>query len=448
MPDRRDFLKTGLGAASVLGSSSFVFSVFYPTAAWAQGIVAVRVWPAPEYSRVTIETDKPLEATHFMVDHPDRLVVDIEGLALDSTLKDLVSQIAPNDPYIEKVRVGQNRPSVVRIVFDLKTPVAPQVFSLAPVAGYKYRLVLDLYPSQPVDPLMALLSQSEKSHSNATPSPAPAIDASTPQQTAQSMRVENNAQPNTRQRARQSDKPAASKARIITIALDPGHGGEDPGAIGAAGTYEKRVALSIAKRVKARIENEPNMRCMMTRESDYFVPLNVRVQKARQVNADLFVSIHADAFITPDAHGSSVFALSEKGASSTAARWLAKNENDSDLIGGVNIASHDQQLARVLLDLSTSAQINDSLKLGNDVLHEIGGVNRLHSDSVEQAGFAVLKAPDIPSILVETAFISNPQEEKRLLDDTYQEHMAEAIFKGIQRYFAMNPALGRPDMIS
>lgn len=448
MPDRRDFLRSGLGAAGALGATSLVFSVCYPTRAWAQGIVAVRVWPAPEYSRVTIETDRPLEATHFMVDHPDRLVVDIEGLALDTTLKDLVSKIEPNDPYIEKVRVGQNRPSVVRIVFDLKSPVAPQVFSLAPVAGYKYRLVLDLYPAQPVDPLMALLSQSEKSHSSHSAVTPAGHEASSSEQAPASRHADPRLQAGQDQSGGNVTKRGSRPApRMLTIALDPGHGGEDPGAIGAGGTYEKRVALSIAKRVKARIEKEPNMRVMMTRDSDYFVPLNVRVQKARKVEADLFVSIHADAFITPDAHGSSVFALSEKGASSAAARWLANNENDSDLIGGVNITSHDQQLTRVLLDLSTSAQISDSLKLGNAVLHEIGGVNRLHNDAVEQAGFAVLKAPDIPSILVETAFISNPEEEKRLIDDVYQEQMADAIFKGIQHYFAMNPPLAKSGMM-
>jgi N-acetylmuramoyl-L-alanine amidase len=240
----------------------------------------------------------------------------------------------------------------------------------------------------------------------------------------------------------------AGVARLITIALDPGHGGEDPGATGSAGTHEKDVALAIAERVRDRIDAEPNMRAMLTRDDDYFVPLNVRVQKARRVQADLFVSIHADAFVTPDAHGSSVFALSESGASSSAARWLAQNENDADLIGGVNIHTHDVQLARVLLDLSTTAQINDSLKLGNAVLHELGGVNRLHKDSVEQAGFAVLKAPDIPSILVETAFISNPDEEKRLNDDSYKDHLADAIVKGIKRYFAKNPPLAKTRLVS
>src|SRR5690606_25574192 len=235
--------------------------------------------------------------------------------------------------------------------------------------------------------------------------------------------------------------------RMLTIALDPGHGGEDPGAIGRRGSYEKNVVLQIAKRLKGKLEQQPNMRVMLTRDGDYFVPLGRRVQKARKVQADLFVSIHADAFVQPTANGSSVFVLSEKGASSTAARWLANKENAADLIGGANIKHHDRQLASVLLDLSTTAQINDSMKLGKAVLTEIGGINRLHKGSVEQAGFAVLKAPDIPSILIETAFISNPSEEARLNDDAYQDRMADAITNGIKKYFAANPPLAKSRML-
>ncbi len=442
MSSRRRFLRSSLGALAATSAGSFTFSALLVGVAQAHTIVAVRVWPAPDYSRVTIETDRPLEASHFTVDSPDRLVVDIQGLTVDAALRDLVAKVQTNDPYIQQVRVGQNKPTVVRIVFDLKTRVNPQVFSLPPVGEYKYRLVFDLYPEQAADPLMALLDEHGKpidpnasSNSNAPRSglaeaPGEPLSSSTPAQES-------------------TLKPAnAGVARMITIALDPGHGGEDPGATGAGGTHEKFVALSIAQRVRAKIDSESNMRCMMTRDSDYFVPLNVRVQKARRIQADLFVSIHADAFVNSDAHGSSVFALSESGASSSAARWLANKENDADLIGGANINTRDQQLARVLLDLSTTAQINDSLKLGNAVLHEIGGVNRLHKDSVEQAGFAVLKAPDIPSILIETAFISNPDEERRLIDEAYQDHMAEAIVKGIKRYFAKNPPLAKTRLVS
>ena len=231
--------------------------------------------------------------------------------------------------------------------------------------------------------------------------------------------------------------------RLVTITLDPGHGGEDPGAVGRGGSYEKNVTLAVARRLKAKIEAEPNMRAVLTRDSDFFVPLHARVQKARRIQSDLFVSIHADAFVRPDANGSSVFVLSESGASSSAARYLAQKENAADLIGGVNIDVKDPVLARTLLDLSQTATINDSLKLGKAVLGELGGINRLHKASVEQAGFAVLKAPDIPSILIETAFISNPEEEKRLNDDAYQDKMAEAIFSGIRKYLAKNPPLAK-----
>jgi N-acetylmuramoyl-L-alanine amidase len=449
MPDRRRFVKGALSAAAT-HPLVLLFGATLTEVAHASAIVAVRVWPAQDYSRVTIETDRALEASSFLVDNPDRLVVDIQGLALDGTLKDLVSKVQPNDPYIAQVRVGQNRPGVVRLVFDLKTRVNPQVFNVAPVGNYKYRLVLDLYPAQPTDPLMAMLDEpGTQQKGEAAPahleSEANGAAASQPQ-------GDSHAAPQKAERsADHADemKPAqAGVARLITVALDPGHGGEDPGATGAAGTHEKDVALAIAERVRARIDAEPNMRAMLTRDDDYFVPLNVRVQKARRVQADLFVSIHADAFVTPDARGSSVFALSESGASSSAARWLAQNENDADLIGGVNIHTRDVQLARVLLDLSTTAQISDSLKLGNAVLHELGGVNRLHKDSVEQAGFAVLKAPDIPSILVETAFISNPDEERRLNDDSYKDHLADAIVKGIKRYFAKNPPLAKTRLVS
>ena len=230
---------------------------------------------------------------------------------------------------------------------------------------------------------------------------------------------------------------------MVTIAIDPGHGGEDPGAVGKGGSYEKNVVLSIARRLKTKLEQIPNVRVMLTRDGDYFVPLQVRVQKARKVQADLFVSIHADAFVEPTARGSSVFALSEKGASSTAARWLANKENAADLIGGINIKTKNQHLASVLLDLSTTAQINDSLKLGHEMLGQIRRVGKLHKPQVEQAGFAVLKAPDIPSVLVETAFISNPDEEARLVSEQYQNDLSDALMRSIERYFSRNPPLAR-----
>jgi N-acetylmuramoyl-L-alanine amidase len=470
---------------------TLLLSVLAPMSAQAAQILAVRVWPAEDYTRVTLENDTDLKVKHFMVTDPDRMVVDIEGLVLNSTLKSLVAKIESNDPYIKEVRVGQNRPNVVRLVFDLKEKVTPQVFTLEPVGTYKHRLIFDLYPVKAADPIAALIEKGEWSQDGkpATASPptaqAPAAGSAAGQATASGQGAPaatgsgqvaagqnatgatgpgpaGTASSQPPALAEQGGKPGAGEpeqaparhkpgqksgsekmVRMLTIALDPGHGGEDPGAMGARGSREKDIVLAIAKRLKDKIEDHPNMRVMLTRDGDYFVPLGKRVEKARKVDADLFVSIHADAFVKTSARGSSVFVLSEKGATSSAARWLADKENQADLIGGANAAGHDPQLASVLFDLSTTAQINDSMKVGKAVLGEIGGINQLHKGSVEQAGFAVLKAPDIPSILIETAFISNPEEEARLLDDAYQDKIADAIVKGIRRYFAKNPPLAK-----
>ncbi|MGX4641979.1 N-acetylmuramoyl-L-alanine amidase [Massilia sp. SYSU DXS3249] len=447
---RRTVLKAG---------GTLLLSVVAPLPASAAQILAVRVWPADDYTRVTLENDTNLKADHFLLSDPPRMVVDIDGLALNDTLKSLVAKIESNDPYIKQVRVGQNRPNVVRLVFDLKEEIKPQVFTLAPVAEYKHRLIFDLYPIREADPIAALIEKGEWSPGDGTPTAVPAEPVPSAQPVAPDpiARLEAeiaimNGNPPARpvQPAPAPNTPAPKPAapannvmRMVTIALDPGHGGEDPGAIGPSGTREKDIVLAVAKKLKSRLEALPNTRVMLTRDGDYFVPLGKRVEKARKVEADLFVSIHADAFIEARARGSSVFVLSEKGASSTAARWLATDQNKADMIGGVNLAKHDRQLASVLFDLSTTAQINDSLKLGKAVLGEIGGINRLHKAAVEQAGFAVLKAPDIPSILVETAFISNPEEEAKLKDDGYQDQLAAAITKGIKRYFSANPPMAK-----
>jgi N-acetylmuramoyl-L-alanine amidase len=239
-------------------------------------------------------------------------------------------------------------------------------------------------------------------------------------------------------------KARGAPARTLIVAIDAGHGGEDPGAKGRSGTFEKDVTLAIARRLKAKLDNEPGLRGLLIRDNDYFIPLQTRVEKARKVQADLFVSIHADAFIESRARGSSVFALSDRGATSVAARWLAKRENEADLIGGANIDVPDYYLKKTLLDLQQTATINDSLRLGRSVLSELGEINTLHKAEVEQAGFAVLKAPDIPSILVETAFITNPEEEARLKSAAYQDKIAEAVANGIKGYFARNPPVARP----
>ena len=444
---RRTVLKAG---------GTLLLSVLSPLPARAAQILAVRVWPAADYTRVTLENDSDLKATHFVVPDPQRLVVDIEGLDLNPTLKSLVAKIQSNDPYIKQVRVGQNRPNVVRLVFDLKEEIKPQVFTLAPIGVYKHRLIFDLYPVTPVDPIAAMIEKGDWLRDPAAPIGNSELPAAPPNPQAKQesempamvvVKPELPAPPKPAPEPRTpAPKPEPSPqrvARLITIALDPGHGGEDPGAIGASGSREKDIVLSIAKRLKFKLEELPNMRVMLTRDGDYFVPLGTRVDKARKVQADLFVSIHADAFVEPSARGSSVFVLSEKGASSSAARWLANKENLADSIGGVNLFGQDKQLASVLLDLSTTAQISDSLKLGKAVLGEIGGIARLHRGAVEQAGFAVLKAPDIPSILIETAFISNPEEEAKLKDNGYQDQIAAAITKGIKSYFARNPPLAK-----
>ena len=450
--ERRDLLQGGL-LVLLLGRHHI-----------AQGatILAVRIWPAPDYTRVTIESDGALVTKQIFVSDPPRLAVDIEGIELNATLRDLVGKVRSDDPFISGVRAGQNAPGVVRLVMDLKQPALPQVFTLAPVAAYQHRLVMDLYPAQPVDPLEALIAERMRDRNAPAPSPvASSPDSKDPLEELIARHARpGEAPPPTAPKAapppvaatRPAPSPGAVPApsrtdRLIIIALDPGHGGEDPGAIGPAGTREKDVVLRVAHKLRERINsttiNGNPMRAFMTRDADFFVPLNVRVQKARRVQADLMVSIHADAFTVPTARGASVFALSQSGASSSAARWLANKENSADLVGGVNVRSTDRQVQSALLDMSTTAQINDSLKLGSALLGEIGNVGRLHKPRVEQAGFAVLKAPDIPSVLVETAFISNPEEEKRLASDAYQEELADALMRGIVRYFAKNPPLAR-----
>jgi N-acetylmuramoyl-L-alanine amidase len=427
--NRREHLK---GSAKTLG---LILLLGKADIAWGATILGVRVWPSEDYTRITLESDNALKVSHQILTGPDRLVVDVTGLQLNPTLRDLVAKVKPNDPYVSQIRVGQFQPNVVRLVFDLKESIKPQLFTLEPVAEYKFRSVFDLYPTTPPDPLMQLVRSSAKKEQ--------ALE-------------KKNEEDLIAQFAHRQDAPVAQAIpapkdsaasprfkRLITIALDPGHGGEDPGAIGSRGSYEKNIVLSIAKRLNNKIENEPNMRSFMTRDGDYFVPLHTRVRKARQVGADLFVSIHADAFIQPHAKGASVFALSQQGATSTAARWMANKENASDQIGGINIKTTDNQVAQLLLDMSTTAQIKDSVQVGSAVLQRIGGFAALHKPKVEQAGFAVLRAPDIPSILIETAFISNPKEEAKLNDEAYQEQIAEAILQGIKDYFAKNPPVAR-----
>ena len=438
---------TRLTRRTLLQRGGLVLSLGLPQIVWGATILAVRVWPAADYTRVTIESDGKLPTQQTLVSNPPRLAVDIEGIELNPALKELVAQVKTDDPYIAGIRVGQFAPGIVRLVLDLKQEILPQVFNLPPVAHYQNRLLLDLYPSHPIDPLEALIQEKVRTPSKPQASGAPANDA-IDQWLAQQRPASPQARPSPAlpQSGTVTGKEAAT-SRLIVIALDPGHGGEDPGAIGPNGTMEKEVVLSIAHLLRERINatsvNGNPLRAYMTRDADFFVPLGVRVSKAQQVQADLMISIHADAFMTPSARGASVFALSEHGASSVAARWMAEKENRSDAVGGLNFKVQDQSVRMALLDMSTSAQIKDSLKLGNALLSEIGSVGKLHKGQVEQAAFAVLKAPAIPSVLVETAFISNPDEEQRLRTLAYQNQLADAVMRGIERYFSKNPPLAR-----
>ena len=428
--------------------------------AWGASILAVRVWPAVEYTRVTIESDTLLKVTHTFVANPPRLAVDIEGIELNAALRELVGKVRNDDPFITGVRIGQFTPTVVRLVLDLRQPAKPQVFTLAPVqagqSSFQHRLVLDLYPSQEADPLEALIAERLMGDKPTTGKDAlgemiashqkpPTGVSPTPPSVLPVPTVPPVAVPST------NEKPADKTDRFVVVALDPGHGGEDPGAIGPKGTREKDVVLQIAQLLQERINKtvlktkrgDLPLRAFLTRDADFFLPLHVRVQKAQKVQADLFISLHADAFFTPQARGASVFALSQGAASSAAARWMANKENGADAIGGLNIKVQDQHVQRALLDMSTTAQINDSLKLGNEMLGQIRRVGKLHKPQVEQAGFAVLKAPDIPSLLVETAFISNPEEEALLINPAYQNQLADALMRGIENYFLRNPPLAR-----
>ncbi|HNV88388.1 MAG TPA: N-acetylmuramoyl-L-alanine amidase [Methylotenera sp.] len=431
----------------------------------ANTITAARVWPADEYTRIALESTAPIKYQLIILKNPDRLVLDIEDVELTSVLKTLSDKILSSDPYIKQVRVANYKPGVVRVAVDLKGEVKSNLFALAPAGDYKNRLVLDIYPLQ--DELMAMLDKRNNEASQQKPvvEPLPpnsgAADGAIAEQlpssadsTAPNTATASTAMPKSADTTAvappdtnksETGKPAINKedGRLITIAIDAGHGGEDPGARGANGSHEKNITLAIARKLKEKIDAEPNMRGVLTRDGDYFIPLHTRVVKARKFKADLFVSIHADAFTNPAARGSSVFALSEKGATSASARYLAKKENESDLIGGVSLDDKDPVLAKTLLDLSQTATINDSLKLGKAVLRHIGEVNKLHKPRVEQAGFAVLKSPDIPSILVETAFISNPEEERKLNNSDHQDKLVDSILSGIKKYFASNPALAK-----
>lgn len=421
---RRHFI--GASAASLLLSVSRI-----GFAAEAPSILALRVWPAQAYTRITIESSDELKFKYFTLTDPNRLVVDIQGATLNQVLKDINSKVLENDPYIKSARVGQFDATTTRIVLDLKTPINPQVFTLKPIAEFKHRLVVDLYPNsthEETDPLMVLLEDYNKGKisQDGTDKTNPVI-------------VE---KPPIKQPPKDT-KPTPGKKQTFIVVLDPGHGGEDPGAIGPSGIKEKDIVLKIARETKKLLDAQGNIKTYLTRNEDVFIPLSVRVAKARKLNADLFISIHADAFSSPNPKGSSVFALSRQGATSSAAKFLAQSQNAADLIGGVKVKTGDVYLDQTILDLTQTATTNNSLKLGKQVLSELGKVNTLHKAQIEQAGFAVLKAPDVPSILVETAFISNPTEESLLKTTDFQRKIARALNSGVKQYFAQSTIIAR-----
>ncbi|MDU0809854.1 MAG: N-acetylmuramoyl-L-alanine amidase [Burkholderia sp.] len=446
-------------------------------------VLDVRTWPACDYTRVTIESDQSLKNKYQLVQENNRLIVDLIGININKPLRNLPFKIKPNDPNIRSVRVFHNQSNLVKIVFNLKDSVKAQVFALQPIGSYRYRLVFDFYSVIVPDPIANLIIQTENKEkklsetmftqrmkspvitmNNSEMSSDDSVESffnyyakSTPKvdnirQKSQINKlsiISSNESKHIDDSGKSDKKFTVSKSnnsdtvRLLTVAIDPGHGGEDTGAIGIRGTYEKYVVLDIAKKLRKKINSSPNMRAMMTRDADFFVPLNVRVQKAKHVGADIFISIHADAFTTSSAHGSSVFVLSDHGSSSASASWIANKENASDQIGGINIRTTDEMVNRTILDMLSNAQIRDSLRYGCYVLEEVSKISELHRGSVEQARFVVLKAPDIPSILIETAFISNLKEEAKLNDENYRCQMASAIFRGIKRYFSRNPPLSR-----
>jgi N-acetylmuramoyl-L-alanine amidase len=348
----------------------------------------VRVWAGPDSTRVVLDLSSPVDHKLFTLDNPRRVVVDLKP----ATMNLASVRMPPGSGLVAAVR-GANRPGgEVRVVLDLSGAAAPRSFLMRPEGQYGHRLIIEL--------------------------DAPRARAQAPVRRAQ------------------------EGSRDLVIAIDAGHGGEDPGAIGPKGTREKDVVLAVARRLAELVDREPGMRAVLIRDGDYFLSLQQRVVKARAQRADLFVSIHADAFKNPKARGSSVYALSAKGATDEAARWLAARENAADLVGGVSLDDKDDMLASVLLDLSQNASIGASLDAGEFILNRMGGVNRLHKSTVQQAGFMVLKAPDIPSILVETAFISNVEEEQRLREPRFQAQLATALLSGIREYFYVNPPPG------
>jgi len=426
--NRRDALRL---LAALVGSGAATLAFAGPR------VLAVRAWPGKASTRITIESDSELRFFVSTLTNPDRTIVDISDVQADAAFHKALETLKNDTGVLAKARIGQYRPDTARLVLDLKSRAETAAFALAPVGIYKHRLVIDLTPLDADDPIAVFLAklieretQLEKAADAQAERDAKAAAAATLPKPALPPVLPKPTPP-------VATRPAAPRhIKPFVVVLDPGHGGEDPGAIGPAGTYEKNVVLAIALKAKALLEQDPRIVVFMTREEDVFVPLYDRVAKARSVNADVFISIHADAFTRPDVRGSSVFALSERGASSAAAKWIADKENQSDLIGGVRLQGRDPMLAKMLLEMSQSMTNADSLKLARGMVGELKPVGPMHKGKVEHAGFAVLRSPDVPSILVETAFISNPEEEIKLASHAHQLKLARAIRGGVRKFLA------------
>lgn len=381
-----------MAAKRIQIAALLLFFVSLPLLAQQTSVDGMRFWAAPDHTRLVFDTSGPVEHTIFSLQNPDRLVIDITDSNLNAKIADLPS----DDQYVQSIRSGVQQQTNLRVVLDLKQKVKAKSFVLQPNRQYGNRLVVDLF------------------------------DAAGSEERKESKSVQQ----------------IESDARDVVIAIDAGHGGEDPGAVGRYSTREKDVVLAVARDLAALLEKEPGIRPVLIRKGDYYLGLRKRIELAREAKADLFISIHADAFRDRRVSGSSVYTLSPRGASSEAARWLAERENSSDLVGGVELKDKDDVLASVLLDLSQTATLQASHEAADKVLQHLGDVSKTHKSSVQRAGFVVLKAPDVPSLLVETAFISNPQEESKLKSPAHQQRIARSIQEGIRDYFHTNPPPG------
>lgn len=413
-----------LNRRQLLGASAGTLALGLPSIIQAatngnNAFTAARMWPAQAYTRITLESPSKVKFKSFTLEKPHRLVVDIEDIALNDVVANLGKKVQKSDPYVSNIRVGQKDSKTLRIVLDLKVPTLPQVFLLNPVANFKHRMVIDIYPAFAAedDPILALLNGRNKSK---------AIESANKntQEKAQAQT------PTTNTPTEKSNDTFKQKRRPV-IMVDAGHGGEDPGAISPQGLKEKDVVLLIARLTKTKLESLGYI-VKMTRNEDVFIPLKSRTLKAQQERADLFISIHADSAPNPNARGTGVYVLSQKGATDEASRLLAESQNDADMIGGIQMSS-SKDVNSVLMNMMQNQTISDSLRLGRLILNQLGKYNKVRNE-VNQANFVVLRTPDIPSILVESAFLSNTEDEALLRSDAYRQQVAQAIADGVKQY--------------